>query len=204
VLTAAAALTTSPALWGAHGEARHWLVGVGLAAVFFSALGFIRDWNMPFVRNRADDPGFVDRRKTRKQAAQVQALVDQQMKIAQEREFNERMTTRFWHAGHGMRMRNREWELRFFVWADPQTFIDRSMRVGLVGTCVIKRGSEEFRSEEFECDLDHGFTRLFPDEFTPTLNADELMGTYEVEWSISDSQLASRDAFTLDANGQPL
>jgi hypothetical protein len=146
ILTAGAAVLTTPALWGAHGAARHILVIVGLVIVLWAALGFIRDWHMPFVRNRADSPGFVDRKRKRKIQEQVNALVAEQLKIAQRQADAEKMKEKFWESQHGMLIRGGAFRLDFFVWAEPPIYTDSSMLSDFAGSCVVRRGDEEFRS----------------------------------------------------------
>lgn len=204
VLTAGAAIITGPALWGAHGVARHVLVIVGLVVVLGAALGYIRDWHMPFVRNRAESPGFVDRRRKQRAEAMAIVIVEQQLGIMTERTNNETMKNNFWHSSHGMGMRSRDLSPAFFVWSEPRAFTDRSMLVGLVGSCVLRRGEEEFQSGDIECDLDRGFSRMFPGDFATFPSADEIAGKYEVEWIISGGNLASRDSFELNSEGAPI
>jgi len=159
---------------------------------------------MPFVRDRSKSPGIVDRRRQRRETAATVAIVELQLRMGLEQQFNERMKPKFWESNHGQSMTPDNWTLRFFVWAEPTTFVDRSMRDGLVATCVVRRGEEVFRSGQIDCDLDRGFVQVFPADFAPAIANDDLAGIYDVEWIISDSQLASRDKFTLDATGTPV
>jgi hypothetical protein len=212
LLTAGAAVITAPALWGAHGFARHFFVILGLVIVLVGALGFIRDWHMPFVRNRADDPGIVDRRRAKERAiadqkmadrlaAEVAAEVEEQLRVAQIKQFEEKMKYKFWESHHGLLTRGRHVYLEFFVFAEPPIFTDSSMLSDFAGSCVARRGSEEFHSGMVECGGPRGYVLCFPDDFNP--RPDSIAGRYEVEWLLPDSRLASRDSFILNENGEP-
>jgi hypothetical protein len=212
LLTAGAAVITAPALWGAHGFARHFFVIVGLVIVLLGALGFIRDWHMPFVRNRAEDPGIVDRKRAKAKAVAekkfaeeraelVQMVVEQQLKNEQIKAYGVKMKEKFWESQHGMLSQGWALNLNFFIWAEPPVFTDESMLVGFPGSCVVRRGDEEFHSSEVECGGQRGYAIAFPEGFNP--RPTELAGDYEVEWTLPDERRASRGSFTLNEHGQP-
>jgi hypothetical protein len=200
--TVGLAMTGAAAAWGGASGLRHVLILVGVAFVLLAAVGFWRDWHFPFTRERSRSPGLVDRKRAKAQAAVVQKMVDEQLKVGQEKANNEKMKVKFWESHHGMLMRGgAALQLHFFVWAEPPIFTDSSMLVDFPGSCVVRRGGEEFRSGTVECGGQRGYVQSFPSDFTPQLEG--IAGHYEVEWTLPDSRLASRDSFTLNENAEP-
>jgi|SRR5665213_1869480 len=195
--TVGLALTAVAAFFGVGS-----LVIFGGALVVVSAVGFIRDWHFPLTRNRAENPGWVDRRRKRKadQAAQIEN--DRQRKLFEDAEklktAQELFSSVVWRAEHRIGVIRSDARVVVVSLKYPKGLDPRESK-GWTASCRIEQEGK-FHVAQGETGP-FGIDLTLPQDFEPQMGFPLPVGFYEVEWFPDFPATVERDCFVVTLSG---
>ena len=216
VATFGGSVTSMAYFWGGSIEVRRTIALIGLGIIGVSALAFIRDWHFPFVRDRNQSPGIIDRRNKRRVDAANAVIFEEQRRVFEEqqrvqeeaRADAERIDKAIktwkrwgWHTNHREAI-DYERGIRYPIieLSQPEGW-DGSASGRWVAQCKVTFEGTTYMSGDQACAYIFGFSAGFPLHFPDSLECPLPKGTYEFEWECDHPILIERGLFEVGDNG---